>query len=343
MRISQVRRREFITLLGGAAVAWPLAAHAQQPAMPVIGFLNSASPDWYAPMLAAFRQGLKESDYVEGQNVAIEYRWADGQYDRVPPMAAELVRRQVAVIVANTPGVLAVKAATTTIPIVFTAADDPVQIGLVPSLNRPGGNVTGVTSLSVEIAPKRLELLHELVPTASVMALLVKPADPTLAETLSKDAHAAARALGLELHVLHASTEGDFDTVFSILAQLRADALVIGGDAFLYSRIEQFAALTVRHAVPTISQYREFAAAGGLMSYGASYTDALRLVGIYAGRILKGDERDFRCGSKARITAPQHCCPLHPNKQTPIGRVRCDATLSARSRPVDHSSDVCCY
>jgi putative ABC transport system substrate-binding protein len=289
MRFNHLRRREFITLLGGAA-AWPLATRAQQPAMPVIGLLNSASPDWYAPMLAAFRQGLKEAGYVEGQNVAIEYRWADGQYDRVPPMAAELVRRRVAVIVANTPGVLAVKAATTTIPIVFTAADDPVQIGLVPNLNHPGGNVTGVTSLSVEIAPKRLELLHELVPTASVMALLVKPADPTLAETQSREVLSAAHTLGLELHVLNASTERDFDAVFAKLIQLRAGGLVISSDPFFNSRSKQLAALAVRHAVPAIYQYHEFAAAGGLMSYGSSLTDMYRQAGVYTGRILKGDK-----------------------------------------------------
>jgi putative tryptophan/tyrosine transport system substrate-binding protein len=205
---------------------------------------------------------------------------------------ADLVRRQVAVIVTlgSTPATLAAKEATTTIPVVFSVGVDPVAAGLVASMNRPGGNITGVSFLTSLLGPKLLELLHETVPTALNIPLLVNPTSPTFAETLSKDAHAAARALGLELYVLHASTEGDFDTVFSTLAQLRADALVIGGDAFLYSRIEQLAALTVRHAVPTISQYREFAAAGGLMSYGASYTDALRLVGIYAGRILKGDK-----------------------------------------------------
>jgi ABC-type uncharacterized transport system substrate-binding protein len=211
MRINHLRRRDFIRFVCGTAFAWPLAGRAQQPAMPVIGFLSGASPDWYAPMVAAFRQGLKEAGYVEGHNVAIEYRWAEGRSDRLPAMAAELVRRQVAVIVANSPGNLAAKAATTTIPIVFTTGDDPVQIGLVASLNRPGGNVTGVTSLSVEIAPKRLELLHELVPTASVMALLVNPVDPTLAETQSREVLSAAHTLGLELHVLNASTERDFE------------------------------------------------------------------------------------------------------------------------------------
>jgi putative ABC transport system substrate-binding protein len=284
-----MRRRDFIALLGGAAVAWPLAARAQQPAMPVIGFLNGASPAGYAPMVAAFREGLKETGYVEGQNAAIEYRWANGQYDRVPSMAAEVVRRKVAVIVANTPGVLAVKAAITTVPIVFTTSGDPVQLGLVVSMSRPGGNVTGVTQLAVEVMPKRLELAHELVPTVTIIALLVNPTNSST-ETQLKDLLAAARTLGVQLHVLHASTERDFDTVFSTLAQLRAGALVISTDAFLLSRSEQLAALTVRHAVPTIFQDRAFVAAGGLMSYGASSTDSYRQAGIYTGRILKGEK-----------------------------------------------------
>jgi putative tryptophan/tyrosine transport system substrate-binding protein len=285
-----MRRREFITLLGGAATTWPLATRAQQ--MPVIGYLGTGSPESDAARVNAVRVGLKEAGYVDGHNVAIEFRWGQGQNDRLPALVADLVRRQVAVIVTlgSTPATLAAKEATTTIPVVFSVGVDPVAAGLVASMNRPGGNITGVSFLTSLLGPKLLELLHETVPTALNIPLLVNPTSPTFAETLSKDAHAAARALGLELYVLHASTEGDFDTVFSTLAQLRADALVIGGDAFLYSRIEQLAALTVRHAVPTISQYREFAAAGGLMSYGASYTDALRLVGIYAGRILKGDK-----------------------------------------------------
>jgi putative tryptophan/tyrosine transport system substrate-binding protein len=283
-----MRRRAFITLLGGAA-AWPLAARAQQLALPLVGFLNSALPDGFEPVVAAFRQGLKETGYVEGQNVVIEYRWAGGQHDRVPAMAADLVRRQVAVIVANTPGNLAAKAATTTIPIVFTTAGDPVQMGLVTSLNRPGGNVTGVTNLTVELGPKWLELLHELVPTATIMALLVNPTNPNLAESTTKDLQAAARTLALKLHVLHASSERDFDRIFATLVQLRVGGLVIGTDAFFLSRSEQLAALTVRHAVPTIFQERAFAAAGGLMSYGGT-RDAYRQAGIYTGRILKGEK-----------------------------------------------------
>jgi putative ABC transport system substrate-binding protein len=265
-------------------------ARAQQPAMPVIGFLGSASPEPYAPMVAAFRQGLKEKGYVEGQTVAIEYRWANAQYDRVPAMAAELASRQVAVIVANTPGVQAVKATVTTIPIVFTTGGDPVQSGLVASLNRPGGNVTGVTTLNVEVAPKRLQWAHELVPTATSIAVLVNPTNPNT-ETELRDLQSAARALALQLHVLHASTERDFNTAFATLPQLRAGALVISGtDTFLISRSEQLAALTIRHAVPTIFQFREFAASGGLMSYGGSITDSYRLAGVYTGRILKGEK-----------------------------------------------------
>ena len=282
-----MKRREFISLLGGGA-AWPLTAHAQQPAMPVIGFLNGASPEGYAPYVTAFRQGLKEVGYVDGQNVAIEYRWAEGQYDRLPALAADLVRRQVVVIAAGTiPAAPAAKAATATIPIVFTTGLDPVQAGLVASLNRPGGNLTGVTALAVEVGPKGLELLHELVPTATVIALLVNPTNYS-AEALSRDLQPAARALGLQLHILHASTERDFDTVFATLLQLRAGGLMIGTDGFFITQIEQLATRTVRHAVPAIFQYREFTAAGGLMSYGVSNRNQYRQVGIYTGRILKG-------------------------------------------------------
>ena len=282
-----ILRREFITLLGGAA-AWPLAARAQQPAMPMVAFLNSGSPDGYALMVAAFRQRLKETGYVESQNVAVEYRWAEGQYDRVPLMALELVGRQVAVIVANSPGVLAIKTAITTIPIVFTTGSDPVQTGLVASLARPGGNVTGVTQLAVEVASKRLELTHELVPTATIIAALVNPTNPN-GEIQSRDLQAAARTLGVQLHVLH-SAERDFDPVFATLAQLRASALVISEDAFFVARLEQLARLALRHALPAIFPDRAFAAAGGLMSYGGSIPDTYRIAGVYTGRILKGEK-----------------------------------------------------
>jgi len=285
-----MNRRELITLLGGAA-AWPLAARAQQATTPVIGFLNSASPESYARMVAAFRRGLNEKGYVEGQSVAIEYRWGEGQYDRVPEMAGELVRRQVAVIAATgTPAMLAAKAATTAIPIVFTTGTDPVQLGVVTGLNRPGGNVTGVTTLNVEVAPKRLELARELIPGTSTVAVLINRTNPET-ETELRIMQTAASALGLQLHVLDASTEHDFDTIFAALHQTPARVLVIAGaDPFLISRSEQLAELTVRHAVPAIFQFREFVAAGGLISYGGSVTDAYRQAGIYAGRILKGEK-----------------------------------------------------
>jgi ABC-type uncharacterized transport system substrate-binding protein len=287
---SYIARRKFLATLGGAAAAWPLAARAQQSAMPVIGFLNGASPEGYAPYVAAFHQGLKEAGYVEGQNVAIEYRWAQGQYDRLPALAADLVRRQVAVIAVGTnPAAPAAKAATATVPIVFTTGLDPVKEGLVASLNRPGGNLTGVTNLAVEVAPKALELLHKLVPAATVIALLVNPTNPS-AQALSRDLQTAARTLGLQLHILHASTERDFDTVFATFLQLRAGGLVIGTDGFFNTQSERLATLTVRHAVPAIFPYREFTAAGGLMSYGVSIRDLYRLVGVYTGRILRGEK-----------------------------------------------------
>jgi putative tryptophan/tyrosine transport system substrate-binding protein len=283
-----MRRREFISLIGGAAAAWPSAARAQQP-MPVIGFLNSGAPDGYARMLTSFRQGLKDSGF-EGQNVRIEYRWAEGQYDRLPAMSADLVHREVAVIVANTPANLAAKNATATIPIVFTTGSDPVQVGLVTSLSRPGGNVTGVTQLSVEVAPKRLELAHELVAAARVIGLLVNPKNPVQTVVLTKDLQTAATNLGLQLIVLQASTEAEVEDIFTTLAQKRAGALVIAPDTFYNSIAEKLGKLTLRHLVPTIFQYREFAAAGGLASYSGSITDSYRLAGDYTGRILKGEK-----------------------------------------------------
>ena len=286
-----MRRREFISFLSGAATVWPLAANAQQPAMPVVGFLNVASANGYLPMTAAFRQGLQESGYVDGQNVSIEYRWAEGRSDQLPAMATDLVRRKVTVIAATTtPAALAARAATTTTPIVFEMASDPVRLGLVASLSRPGGNATGVTQLNVEVAPKRLELLHELVPTANVMAHLVNPTDPAVAETESNDVLSAAHTLGLELHVLNASTESDFDGVFANVIQLRAGGLVIGSDAFFTSRQEQLGALALRHGVPTVYENRGFVAAGGLASYGGSIADAYPLAGVYAARVHKGEK-----------------------------------------------------
>jgi putative ABC transport system substrate-binding protein len=285
-----IRRRDAITLLGGAAASWPLAARAQQPAMPVIGFLSGRSQDDSPQVLTAFRQGLKEVGFVEGRNVAIEPRWGENQSDRLSALAADLVRQRVAVIAAiDGPSAQAAKAATATIPIVFEAASDPVEVGLVGGLNRPGGNLTGVTTLAAELGPKRLELLHEMVPAATVIALLMNPTFPN-ADILSRDLQAAARTLGVQLHVLYATTERDFDTVFTTLVQLRAGALVIAPATLFTSRSEQLAALTLQHAVPTIFQYREFAATGGLMSYGSNVTDAYRLVGLYTGRVLKGEK-----------------------------------------------------
>ena len=288
-----MRRREFITLLGGAAAALPLPVRAQQPAMPVIGFLNSSSPEGYADRLRTFHQGLSATGYVEGRSVAIEYRWAENQFDRLPALAAELVRRQVRVIAASGgfPAALAAKAASTTIPIVFQGGADPIAGGLVASLNRPGGNLTGVTSLNAELGPKLLEVLHELVPTATTLALLFEANPNAFAEGQLRNMQAAARTLGLpQLHVLRASTERDFDRVFAELLQVRAGGLVIDANTFFQNRSEQLAALAIRHAVPSISANREFVAAGGLMSYGGSLTEAWRTLGAYTGRILKGDK-----------------------------------------------------
>jgi putative tryptophan/tyrosine transport system substrate-binding protein len=284
-----MRRREFISLLGSAAVAGPLAARAQQP-MPVIGFLHSVSFDNLAHLVQSFHQGLKEAGFVEGRNVSIEYRWAEGHYDRLPALAADLVRRQVAVIAApgGTPTALAAKAATATIPIVFLVGVDPVTAGLVASLNQPGSNVTGVSILNVDVVAKRLELLHELVPTAAVIALLVNPTNPVYTEPEIKEARDAAGSLGLQLHVLNASNEDEIDAAFATMVREGAGALVLSPDPFFNGRRVQLAALEARYAIPVIADRREFVEAGGLMSYGPNLADANHQVGVLVGRILKG-------------------------------------------------------
>ena len=290
-----MRRREFIALLGGAAAAWPLAARAQQPAMPVIGFVSSySSSDAFAQrLLAAFHQGLKQAGYVENQNVAIEYRWAGSEYERLTALATELARRPVNVIATGSSSlaVLAAKTATTTIPIVFLMGGDPVKLGLVASLNRPGGNLTGITTLNTEITPKRVEVLRELVPTTTIMAVLVNPTNnPANVEVEIRQAEAAANSLGLQtIHILQASTEPDLDAVFSTLIQQRAGGLVITADTLFSGRSAELAALASRYSVPTISPYREFVTAGGLMSYGGSVNELYRLVGVYTGRVLNGE------------------------------------------------------
>ncbi len=284
-----MNRRVFISLIGGAA-AWPLLARAQQPAMPVIGFLNGASPAGYVPYVAAFNEGLKEGDYVDGRNVAIEYRWAEGRHDRLPALAADLVRRRVNVIAATggTPSALAAKAAVKTIPIVFITGSDPVQTGLVASFNRPGGSVTGIYTSTGALPTKGLELLHELAPWAAGIALLINPTNPNLSESAVNEVQTAARTLGKQIHVLNASTEAEIDAAFVTLAQLRAGALVIVADVLFNDRREKIAALALRHTLPSIHGRREYAAAGGLMSYGASLTDIYRQAGVYVGKILKG-------------------------------------------------------
>jgi putative ABC transport system substrate-binding protein len=287
-----MKRREFITLLGSAVAGWPLAARAQKPVLPVIGFLSAEWPDLFAGRLGGFQAGLGEVGYIEGRNVRIEYRWAEGRIDRLPSLATELVRSQVNVIVAlgSTPAALAVKAATSTIPTVFYVGTDPVKIGLVASLSRPGGNITGVTTLNVQIAAKRLELLHELLPRATVVAALVNPANPIVADTSEGDLVAATRTLGLELHILRASTEHEISDALATLARLQANALLIDSDALFISHSKQLAALTIRYATPAIHAARDFVVAGGLMSYGNSPAESYRQAGVYAGRLLKGEK-----------------------------------------------------
>jgi putative ABC transport system substrate-binding protein len=286
-----MRRRQFIAMLGGVAVAWPHAARVQRPGMPVIGFLGAGSLEPLRDQVAALYRGLKETGFIEGQNVTIEYRWAEGQYDRLPRLAAELVQRQVTLIVTTggSASALAAKAATATIPIVFTSGIDPIETGLVASLNRPGGNVTGVSFLAGVLEAKRLELLHEVVPNVGVIALLVNPNTPR-AEAQLRDAQEAAARLGIRLIVLNASNEPEIDVSFAILDREGARALLVASDAFFYSRGNQLVALAARHAVPAIYQLREFTAAGGLMSYGASATEAYHQAGVYTGRILKGEK-----------------------------------------------------
>jgi putative tryptophan/tyrosine transport system substrate-binding protein len=287
--VSGMRRREFITLIGGAAAAWPLAAHAQQPAVPVIGYLSPTSFTMLSERLRGLHQGLKEAGYVVGENVTIEYRWSEGQYDRLPAMAAELVRKQVSVIVAGAnAATFAAKAATTTIPIVFLLAEDPVQLGLVANLARPGGNATGINFVSGELTAKRMELLHELVLAAARVAVLVNPADATATETTLRDLEAAVRTIGLKIQVFKASTSQEIHAAFAVMVREGADALFLSSDPFFTSRRVQLATLAARHAIPLASQAREIVEAGGLMSYGANIVDGFRQQGLYVGRILKG-------------------------------------------------------
>jgi putative ABC transport system substrate-binding protein len=284
-----MRRREFVMLACSTGATWPLAAYAQQTAMPVIGFLSGGTPAGYAPYVAAFRQGVQEAGCIEGQNVAIEYRWAEGQNDRLPALASDLVGRSAAVIAAG--GVLAAltaKAATTTIPIVFEAGLDPVELGLVTSLNGPGGNITGASNFVAALVGKQIELLHETVPNSVVISVLVNPTSPNLAQSTARDAQVAGRSLGMQINILNASTKDQIDTAFASFARERPDALLIAGDALFFSRRLQLATLATRHGVPTLYNAREFPAAGGLMSYGADIVEAYRLTGVYAGKILKG-------------------------------------------------------
>ena len=289
MQFGQLKRREFITLLGGAAVAWPLAARAQQPAMPVVGFVSSRSIEVSARNAAAFRKGLNETGYVEGQNVMVEYHWVEGQYDRMPSLMADLVRRQVAIIAAFSPPVAqAAKAATATIPIVFVVTEDPVKLGLVASLARPGGNATGINFFASEVVAKRLGFLHDLVPKAVRIAVLVNPANAAVTEATLRDIPEAARALGLQTQFLNASTSREIEAAFATLVRDRADALFVAPDGFFVARRVQFATLAARHAIPAAYPLREVVEVGGLMSYGTDLVDAYRQTGVYTGQILKG-------------------------------------------------------
>ena len=284
-----MKRREFITLLGGAVVSWPLAAHAQQPAMPVIGYMDTASASTTAHLVEAFRRGLSAAGYDEIRNVTIEYRWADGDYDKLPSLAADLVRRNVAVIATiNTPTILAAKAATKTIPIVFAVGVDPIKFGLVESLNRPGGNLTGLTQLNVEIEAKQVQLLHDLAPSATTIAFLINPSSPAYSEAATESAQGAARVLGVRLLVLNASTPSDIETAFVTLAKERVRLLLVSGDSFLVAQRDQLVGLAAQHVVPTLYHRREFTAVGGLMSYGPSLPEAYYVVGDFTGRILNG-------------------------------------------------------
>jgi putative ABC transport system substrate-binding protein len=285
-----MRRREFFTLLGGVAIGWPLATHAQQPTLPVVGFLGSDTPAVYADRLHAFREGLKEAGYIESENVAIEYRWAKGHNEELPALAADLIRlRPAALVASSTPSVLALKRATTSIPIVFFTAGDPVALGLVASLNHPGGNLTGTTALTLEVGTKWLQLLHETVPTATAFAVLINPTSPNLAEVQTKELQAAAHTLGLQIHLLNASTDREFETAFTTIDELHAGGLIITSDSFFFAHVDRLAALATRYKVSAIFGFREFPKVGGLMSYGADVVDQDRTIGSYVGRILKGE------------------------------------------------------
>jgi putative tryptophan/tyrosine transport system substrate-binding protein len=287
-----MRRREFISLICCAAVTWPLGARAQQSAMPVVGYLDVGSPEGSASIAAAFRRGLARTGQVEGRNVAIEYRWADGHNDRLPELAADLVRHKVSVIATpgSTAAAVAAKATTATIPIIFAIGTDPVAAGLVAALNRPGGNVTGIVTLNAVVGPKRLELLNQVIPAANIVALLINPTNPVLSEPLLRDTQAAARKLGIQLHVVRASSDGEIEAAFAALHELKVSGVVIGSDQFFNSRTRQLAALALQHLLPAVYQYREFTAAGGLISYGANLSEAFELAGVYTGRILNGEK-----------------------------------------------------